>query len=233
MAGRKVFEPGDVLSANDVNSFLMDQSVMVFASAADRAAQITEPIDGMLTYRTDSKLLQSYNGTAWVGVVPASSNVPAASVVGELTNATIAGSAITGTIPGSAISGTIAGSLITGTISNAEIGTTRVKQVVLTLSAVVNTNVASTQDGVLVITNTQTTNSTISFTDTTDFPIGGRLDIIKTAGSGTLIIRSTTGASIFGGTQASTQYLLANNNACSVLCVGTDSYRIIGNVTAV
>ena len=224
MSGRKVFEPGDVLSADDVNSFLMDQSVMVFASAAERAAEITEPIEGMLTYRTDSKVLESYNGTAWVGVVPASGNVPAASVVGALENATIAGSAITGTIAGSAIS---------GIITTATTATTRVAQSTLTLFGVPNTNVVSSQSGVLVIISTQTNNCTISFTVNTDFPIGGRLDIIKTAGSGTLTIQSTTGATIFGGGQASTQYILANDDACSVLCIATDTYRIIGNVTAV
>lgn len=215
MAGRKVFEPGDVLSANDVNSFLMDQSVMVFASAADRAAQITEPIDGMLTYRTDSKLLQSYNGTAWVGVVPASGNVPAASVVGELTNATIAGGGIT------------------GTINVAQLPTRSLIQNTFTSNNVAQKTFTVEDVGFLYIMNNSSTNGTMTFASNTDFPIGGRVDILNSASTGNVTIRSTAGATLFGAGTAGTQYLLSNFDACSVVCVATDSYRIIGNVTVV
>lgn len=70
MAGRKVFQPATVLSATDVNDYLMDQAVMVFGGTAARSSAIGTPTAGMVTYLTDVAKLQVY-GTAWADVAPA------------------------------------------------------------------------------------------------------------------------------------------------------------------
>jgi hypothetical protein len=62
---RKVFTAGEVLAAADVNSFLMDQSVMSFAGTAARGSAIPTPVTGMTTYLEDSKDLQIYDGTSY------------------------------------------------------------------------------------------------------------------------------------------------------------------------
>jgi hypothetical protein len=64
-SGRKTFSPGDVLTSSDVQNYLMDQSVMVFAGTAARASAIPSPSTGMVAYSTATSL-QVYNGTAWV-----------------------------------------------------------------------------------------------------------------------------------------------------------------------
>lgn len=66
--GKKTFTAGDVLIAGDVNNFLMDQTVMVFANAAARTAAIPTPSKGMTTYRSDIDGIESFNGTAFVGL---------------------------------------------------------------------------------------------------------------------------------------------------------------------
>ena len=63
--GRKTFSPGDVLTSSDVQGYLMDQSVMVFAGTAARTSAIPSPSAGMVAYSTATQL-QVYNGTAWV-----------------------------------------------------------------------------------------------------------------------------------------------------------------------
>jgi hypothetical protein len=63
--GRKEWSPGDTLNAADVNGYLMDQSVMVFAGTAARASAIPTPSAGMVAYSTATSL-QVYNGSAWV-----------------------------------------------------------------------------------------------------------------------------------------------------------------------
>ena len=63
--GRKTWSPGDTLNAADVNGYLMDQSVMVFAGTAARSSAIPSPSAGMVAYSTATSL-QVYNGTAWV-----------------------------------------------------------------------------------------------------------------------------------------------------------------------
>jgi hypothetical protein len=65
----KNFTSGSVLPASDVNTFLMNQSVMVFASAAARNAAITSPTEGMMTYLSDTNSLNIYDGANWVGAV--------------------------------------------------------------------------------------------------------------------------------------------------------------------
>ena len=65
--GRKVFAPGDTLTASDVNGYLMDQMVMVFAGTAARSSAIPSPSAGMVSYSTATGLVV-YNGTAWVSV---------------------------------------------------------------------------------------------------------------------------------------------------------------------
>ena len=65
--GRKTFNSGDVLNAADVQGYLMDQMVMVFAGTAARGSAIPSPSAGMCAYSTATGF-QVYNGTAWVSV---------------------------------------------------------------------------------------------------------------------------------------------------------------------
>lgn len=62
---RKVFTAGEVLAAADVNSFLMDQTVMSFAGTAARGSAIPTPTEGMVTFLEDSNLLSINDGSAW------------------------------------------------------------------------------------------------------------------------------------------------------------------------
>jgi len=63
--GFKTFNTGDVLSAADVNGYLM-QGVLVFASAAARDAAITAPAEGQFAFTKDTNGLWYYDGAAWV-----------------------------------------------------------------------------------------------------------------------------------------------------------------------
>ena len=81
---RKVFTAGEVLAAADVNSFLMDQTVMSFAGTAARGSAIPSPVEGMVTYSEADDLLEFYNGSAYVGV---NRNLQARNRVMSATNA--------------------------------------------------------------------------------------------------------------------------------------------------
>jgi len=63
----KVFANGFALNASELNTYLMNQSVMVFADAAARTAALTFT-EGMVTYLENTNALEVYNGTAWVAV---------------------------------------------------------------------------------------------------------------------------------------------------------------------
>ena len=66
--GKKTFTAGAVLTAAEVNGYLMEQSVMVFASDAARTSAIPSPTAGMVTYLTDVNQMQAYNGSAFVAI---------------------------------------------------------------------------------------------------------------------------------------------------------------------
>ena len=67
--GFKVFSTGEVLTAADVNDYLMEQSIGIFANSTARDAQITSPIEGQFCYLADSNVLQLYNGSSWAGYI--------------------------------------------------------------------------------------------------------------------------------------------------------------------
>ena len=68
-AGYKLFATGDVLTAAQVNTYLMQQTVMVFASSAARTTALSGVIaEGMLSYLSDTNALQYYDGAAWQDV---------------------------------------------------------------------------------------------------------------------------------------------------------------------
>jgi hypothetical protein len=68
-AGYKLFATGDVLTAAQVNTYLMQQTVMVFASSAARTTALSGVIaEGMLSYLSDTNTLQYYDGAAWQDV---------------------------------------------------------------------------------------------------------------------------------------------------------------------
>ena len=73
-AGAKLFTSGSVLTADQVNTYLMDQAIMKFASTSARDAAFGgagEPTlsEGMFAYTTDTNTLWLYNGSSWVAVL--------------------------------------------------------------------------------------------------------------------------------------------------------------------
>lgn len=108
-AGYKLFSTGEVLSATNVNTYLMQQTVMVFASAAARTTALSGVLaEGMISYRTDSKVLEIYNGTSWVDFS------------GDITGVTTAANS---GLSGGGTSGTVALTLATTAKGDALIGT--------------------------------------------------------------------------------------------------------------
>lgn len=73
----KTFANGYVLNASELNTYLMNQTVMVFADSTARSAALATPSAGMVTYLTGTNALEYYNGSTWgaVGVDSTLTNV--------------------------------------------------------------------------------------------------------------------------------------------------------------
>ena len=85
-SGFKVFAVSEVLTAADVNDYLMEQAVTVFANASARDSAITSPQNGQACFLLDSNVLQFYYSSAWNNFVGE----------GDITGVTITTSATSG-----------------------------------------------------------------------------------------------------------------------------------------
>jgi hypothetical protein len=75
---------------------------------------------------------------------------------------------------------------------------------------------------------------TVTFGTATAFEPGERMDIIRDGAGTVTITRDGTATTLAGrGTAASSYQIAQQYDAVSVVCVDTNSYRVIGNATAV
>jgi len=180
--GRKVFEANEVLTAADVNGYLMDQAIMRFANSASRTTVIGTPTEGMFSYLDDTNALEVFDGSSWTGVDTTVSSL----------NAT-------------AIDYTVTSSTATAyTLGTAD----------------ANTYVRLTAAG------------TVTINSSTNFPVGDQCTVLA---DGTALTIEADAATLAGAGTAGTAVSFtvgAQYEAVSILCVDTDAYRVIGNITA-
>lgn len=68
-AGYKLFNTGDVLTAAQVNTYLMEQTVMRFATTTARDTALSGVLaEGMLCYIDADNNIYKYTGAAWVNI---------------------------------------------------------------------------------------------------------------------------------------------------------------------
>lgn len=70
LSGYKEFATGEVLTASDVNAYLM-QAIMVFASSSARDSGITSSKreEGQFVFLKDTNTLQFYDGSSFVDFI--------------------------------------------------------------------------------------------------------------------------------------------------------------------
>jgi hypothetical protein len=168
-AGYKLFATGDVLTAAQVNTYLMQQTVMVFASSAARTTALSGVLaEGMVSYLQDTNSLEVYDGSAWVGAT------------GDITALTagtgISISSATGPIPTVAIDTAVTADLTTAqTLTNKTLTTPIIATIsntgTLTLPTSTDTLVGrATSDTLTNKTLTSPVISTITNTGTLTLP---------------------------------------------------------------
>ena len=68
-AGYKLFNTGDVLTAAQVNTYLNEQTVMVFADSAARTTALSGVLsEGMMSYLQDTDSVEVYDGSSWTAI---------------------------------------------------------------------------------------------------------------------------------------------------------------------
>jgi len=199
-AGYKLFNTGDVLTAAQVNTYLQEQAVMVFASAAARTTALASVLaEGMVSYLKDTDATEVYNGSAWVSIGSS----------GDITGVT------TGTDSG------LTGGVTSGTANlklklefDAETGTT------YTLVAG-NLNQLVTFNNSSAITVTVPP-SVFSAGDQIHCQQIGTGQVSFAQGAGVTI--TSTGAT------ASAPKLRARYSACTIICTASNTFTVVGDL---
>jgi hypothetical protein len=108
----KVFSNGDALTGGELNTFLMNQSVISFATTAARDAALPAPLEGQLVWLEDSNKYVYRTPSAWADLLPATTQTISDKTANYTTVAGDAGSLIRST--STAITITIANVLSVG-----------------------------------------------------------------------------------------------------------------------
>jgi hypothetical protein len=118
-------------------------------------------------------------------------------------------------------------------LAAADVNTFLSNEVTLTSSTASSLNVvASDRYKTLVIDSAGSV--TVTFGTATAFESGERVDLFQEGAGTVTITRDGTAVSLAGRGTAGTAYTIGQRyDAVSVICVGTNSYRVIGNATAV
>jgi hypothetical protein len=106
-------------------------------------------------------------------------------------------------------------------------------EVTLTASTA-TTYTVLTSDRYKILEFDSASNTTVSIGTATAFQAGERVDILRDGAGTVTITRDGTAVSLAGRGTAGTAYTIRQRyDAVSVVCVGTNAYRVIGNAAAV
>jgi len=238
----KTFLQGDILTADEVNQFLMDQVVVVFADAAARDNAFGgagEPVltEGRFCYLSNTNSVQYYDGAQW-------QDAPQFSLAdGIVTAAKIASDAVTTVkiLDSNVTTAKIADSAVTsakiadGTIVNADISTTAAIDLGKLADATIDEKSASytlalTDKNKFIKMNVTTTANTVTVPTNASvaFPIGSQIHIIQ-YGSGKTQVIPVSGTVTIYATPGT--YLRAQYSSATLLKCDTNIWMLIGDLS--
>lgn len=202
MSGYRTWTPLEVITASNVQSYLQDQTVMVFPSSSVRATAIPVPTEGMLSWLEDGNKYQYYSGSAWADLI-----VP---------------------IEG----GTVGQPYVSGGTAAAAFGDVKAEFIATTLQAKSANYTVAASDTNTVLNVTSAATVTVpdvlaSVGDRVDIMANTSGTVRIVAGTG---VNSWAGAGTAGVGQSF--YIYLPYGAASVMKTGAQEYRVIGQISA-
>lgn len=203
-AGYKLFNTGDVLTAAQVNTYLMQQSVMVFADSAARTTALSGVLaEGMLSYLQDTNAVEKYDGSAWGAI-------GAGDIEGVTAGTGLSGGGTSGTV-------TLAFDYSVG------------NQSVESAQTASYTLVIGDAGKLVTMSNASANNLTIPPNSSVAFPTGTRIDVLqKGAGQTTLV----AGAGVTINSKGAALKLSDQYAGATLIKYASDTWFAVGDLTA-
>ena len=222
-SGIKAFANGDILTSADVNNYLMDQAVCVFANEAARDAAFAGvgPPDlsaGRVCFIVATNQLQFYNGTtsAWV-------NASAQLTPNQVIEANIADNAVTtNKIANSAVT---TAKIANGAVTAEKLGPTTIEEVSGTSYTLALADVSKTKR----FTSSSAVTVTIPVDTSVDFAVGSEIYFLQ-YGTGQVSFSPSTTVTLNsddGRRKIKTRY-----SSASLLLVAQNEWVLTGNLAA-
>jgi hypothetical protein len=88
--GYRTWTPGEIITADNVQDYLQDQTVQVFTNSAARGSALTGSLaEGMMSYLKSTQKVEVFDGSLWQEIGPGvkifvTSGTPTASAAGDL-----------------------------------------------------------------------------------------------------------------------------------------------------
>ena len=229
--GYKLFVNGNTLSASDLNTYVNQQTVMVFATTGARTTALSSVLaEGMVSYVTGTGL-QYYTGSAWVNF----DHTFSGSSSGSTTLAASATASGTLTLP--ATTDTLVGKATTDTLTNktltAPIINTPLISSTYTAKTASYTFASGDEGNTFSMNNAATQQFNIPTDATFNFAVGTEINVFWITGAGQPTIGAvtpgTTTVISTGATSATPKLRVANSGAtCKKLAA--NSWIVFGDL---
>jgi hypothetical protein len=222
-AGYKLFATGDVLTAAQVNTYLMQQTTMVFASSAARTTALSGVIaEGMLSYLTDTNALQYYDGAAWQDV----------SNPGDITGVTagtgLSGGGTSGSVTLSIDTATTVDKTTAQTLTNKTLTAPVINLAFNAQTGTTYTLVAADSGKLVTTSNASAVTVTIP---PSVFTAGEQINL-QSIGVGLTSFAQGAGVTITStGATASAPTLRARYSAATIICTASNTFTVIGDLS--
>jgi hypothetical protein len=232
-AGYRLFNTGDVLTAAQVNTYLQQQVIMVFADSTARTTALSGVLaEGMFSYLTGTNAFQYYDGAAWADV----------SNPGDITGVTagtgLSGGGSSGAVTLAIDTATTADLTTAQTLTNKTLTSPTINDPKLNLSINANTSTTYTfvlaDNGKLVTSNNASAQTlSIPTNASVAYPVGTQINVAWITGAGQPTIQAVTSGTTTvlstGGTSTAPKLRVVNSVA-SCIKIATDTWLVTGDV---
>jgi hypothetical protein len=232
-AGYRLFNTGDVLTAAQVNTYLQQQVIMVFADSTARTTALSGVLaEGMFSYLTGTNAFQYYDGAAWADV----------SNPGDITGVTagtgLSGGGTSGAVTLSIDTATTVDLTTAQTLTNKTLTSPTINDPKLNLSINANTSTTYTfvlaDNGKLVTSNNASAQTlSIPTNASVAYPVGTQINVAWITGAGQPTIQAVTSGTttvLSTGATSTAPKLRVVNSVASCVKIATDIWLVTGDV---